>query len=134
MVHILIATPDKDPLLEFSTGFNKSNDVEFTWAMKCEEVISKINQNKFDLLLVDEMLSDITGIECLNKVVLENPFLNTAAISSLSAKDYHEATEGLGVLMQIPVNPGAEDGEKLFDYLNNILKMTNPDLKKRINR
>ena len=131
MVHILIATPDKDSLLEFSTGFNKSNDVEFTWVMKCEEVIPKINQSKFDLLLVDEMLSDITGIECLNKVVLENPFLNTAAISSLSAKDYHEATEGLGVLMQIPVNSSAEDGEKLFDYLNNILKMTNPDLKKK---
>ena len=134
MVHILIATPDKDSLLEFSTGFNKSNDVEFTWVMKCEEVISKINQNEFDLLLVDEMLSDITGIECLNKVVLENPFLNTAGISSLSAKDYHEATEGLGVLMQIPINPVAEDGEKLFDYLNNISKMTNPDLKKRISR
>ncbi len=130
MVHILIATPDKDSLLEFSTGFKKS-DVEFTWVKKGEEVVSKINQKKFDLLIVDEMLSDITGIECLNKVVMENPFLNTAAISSLSPKDYHEATEGLGVLMQVPVKPGAEDGEKLQDYLNNILKVTNPNLKKR---
>ncbi|MCK5542507.1 MAG: response regulator [Desulfobacterales bacterium] len=132
MVKILIATPDKDSLLEFSTGLQKS-DVEITWVMKCEDVLLQIENNKFDLLFVDEMLSDMKGIECLNKVVFENPFLNTAAISNLSSKDFHEETEGLGVLMQIPVKPCSEDGQKLFDYLNNIIKMTNPDLNKRTN-
>ncbi len=50
-----------------------------------------------------------------------------AAISSLSSKDYHEESEGLGVLMQIPVNPGSEDGEKVLVYLNKILKLTSQD-------
>ena len=116
--------------MEFSTGLT-TNDVEVSWAEGCEDVFSKIKETKFDLLVVDEMLSDIMGLKCVEKIVLENPFLNTAAISSLSPEEFHEESEGLGVLMQIPVNPVAEDGEKLLDYLNNILSLTNPDLKKR---
>jgi DNA-binding NtrC family response regulator len=131
MVQILIASSDKDSLSEFVNGFGK-NDVEVSWAKGCEDVFAKIRNNKFDLLIVDEMLSDIKGLECIEKVVFENPFLNTAAISSLSAEEYHEESEGFGVLMQIPVNPGFDDGKKMLDYLNNILSMTNPDLKKRI--
>ena len=132
MIHILIATSDKDSLMDFSAGFGK-NDITIAWATGCEQVLSQIKNNKFDLLVVDEMLSDIKGLECIEKVIFDNPFLNTAAISSLSPKDYHEESEGFGVLMQVPVNPDSEDGEKLLDYLNNILKITNSDLKKRTN-
>ncbi|MCK5097102.1 MAG: hypothetical protein KAR45_03325 [Desulfobacteraceae bacterium] len=132
MTQILVATPNKDSLIDFSAGFGE-NDITITWAKGCEEVVSQIKNKKFDLLVVDEMLSDIKGLECIKKVIFENPFLNTAAISSLSPEDYHEESEGFGVLMQIPVNPGFEDGKKLIDYLNNILKITNPDLKKRTN-
>ena len=127
MIHILIASPNKDSLMEFSAGLD-INDVEISWAGGCEQVFSKIENNKFDLLIVDEMLSDIKGLECIEKTVLNNPFLNTAAISSLSPKDFHEESEGLGVLMQISVNPDSGDGEKMIDYLKKILKLTNKDL------
>ncbi|MCD4743839.1 MAG: response regulator [Desulfobacteraceae bacterium] len=127
MIHILIASQDKDSLMEFSAGLD-TNDVEITWTKDCEHVISKIENNKFDLLIVDETLSDTKGLECIEKIIMNNPFLNTAAISSLSSKDFHEESEGFGVLMQIPVNPGSEDGEKMLDYLNKILKLTNRDL------
>lgn len=130
MVQILIATPEKESLLEFSTALSEK-DVEISWVMTCDDVFSKIKSNTYDLLVVDEKLSDINGLKCIEKVVFENPFLNTAAISSLSPEDYHEESEGFGVLMQIPVNPDAEDGKKLLDYLFNILSLTNPDLKKR---
>lgn len=127
MIHILIASQDKDSLMEFSAGLD-TNDVEITWAKDCEHVISKIENNKFDLLIVDETLSDTKGLECIEKIIMNNPFLNTAAISSLSSKDFHEESEGFGVLMQIPVNPGSEDGKEMLDYLNKILKLTNRDL------
>lgn len=126
MIHILIASPDKDSLMEFSAGLD-IDDVEISWARGCEQVFSKIENNRFDLLIVDEMLSDIKGLECIEKTVFNNPFLNTAAISSLSSKDFHEKSEGLGVLMQISVNPGSGDGEKMIDYLKKILKLTNKD-------
>jgi DNA-binding response OmpR family regulator len=127
MIHILIACQDKDLLMEFSAGL-ETNDAKISWAKGCEQVFSKIKQNQFDLLIVDETLEDIKGLECIEKSVMNNPFLNTAAISSLSSKDFHEQSEGLGVLMQIPVNPSSNDGEKMLDYLNKILKLTNRDL------
>ncbi len=123
MIRILIASPDKDSLLQFSTGLGKE-DVEITWVKGHGEITAMIKKIEFHLLVVDELLSDIKGLESIGKVVMENPFLNTAAISSLSPEDFHEASEGLGVLMQIPVDPGPEDGAELMEHLNKILKLT----------
>ena len=44
MIHILIASPNNDSLMEFSAGLD-TNDVEVTWAKDCEHVISKIDKN-----------------------------------------------------------------------------------------
>jgi hypothetical protein len=50
--------------------------------------------------------------------------INCAAISSLSHKDFHEASEGLGVLMQLPESPGRDDAAKLLEHLKTILNFT----------
>ncbi len=50
--------------------------------------------------------------------------MNCAAVSSLSADDFHEASEGLGVMMQLPLEPDLKDAEKLVEYLKTILNLT----------
>jgi len=93
-------------------------------AESCKTVFSKVKKEKFDLIITDEKLTDITGLECIEKLISSDPFLNTAAISSLSTTDFHEASEGLGILMQLPVNPGKESAEKLINQLKGILTLT----------
>jgi hypothetical protein len=41
-------------------------------------------------------------------------------VSSLSPEDFHEATEGLGVFMQLPVDPGAEEAGKMMQLFESI--------------
>ncbi len=124
MVQILIASQNQKSLDDFSAGFGKNSDTKIVWVDSCKEALLKIESSNFDLFVADEILSDIKGLGCIEKSVMANPFLNTAAISSLSEKDFHEASEGLGVLMQIPGNPVSDDGVKLLDYLEDILKRT----------
>jgi len=45
-------------------------------------------------------------------------------VSSLSGDDFHEASEGLGVLARLPVRPDAGEGQKMLDLLESILKLT----------
>ena len=78
----------------------------------------------FDLIVVDEHLPDMTGLELSRKLVLQNPMSNISVVSGLSHEDFHEASEGLGILMQLPPLPGSDTAGILIAHLNNILKIT----------
>ncbi len=123
MIRILLISPEKNTLSDLKTEFEK-NATKITWIKSCEDVFSIIKKEKFDLIVTDEKLTDIYGIECIKKLILVNPLLNCAAVSSLSKDDFHEATEGLGILMQLPKKPDKKDAIKLLEHLNTILNCT----------
>ncbi len=123
MLRILLASPDKDSLADLKTGFEEDG-VEITWAETCGDIFFRLKEETFDLIVIDEKLPEMNGLECIEKIIFSNPMLNCAAISSLSPDEYHEASEGLGILMQLPENPVKEDAAKLIDHLNTILNLT----------
>lgn len=87
--------------------------------------LSMISDKTYALVITDETLPDMTGLEFAWKMVTVNPMINCTAISSLSAEDFHEASEGLGLLMQLPVRPEKQHAEALLQHLDNILNITN---------
>ncbi len=123
MIKMLIASPRKEDLADFAAGFKKNN-AEISWTDSCDHVLAKAKKKKFDLVVVDEKLPDgANGLDCIKRLARSDPFLNCAAITSLSPEDFHEASEGLGVLMGLPENPGRLDAQKLFEHLTNILNI-----------
>jgi len=97
------------------------SDVHITWAESGGIGISMITESKIDLVVTDENLADMTGLEFIQKIVSIKPMVNCAAVSSLTPEDFHETSEGLGILMQLPVRPGKEHAEILYGHLKNIL-------------
>lgn len=79
-----------------------------------------LQQHHFEVIIADEVLGGISGIAFLKELVKVNPLVNTAVVSGLSAENFHEATEGLGVLMQLPHRPGHQHGEELLGTLKKI--------------
>ena len=82
--------------------------------------LEDLKTQAIDLVVIDEQLDDMTGIEFVKQVVKVNPLVNTVVVSGLSAEDFHEATEGLGVLLQLPWQPQAGDAERLLAVLAKI--------------
>jgi hypothetical protein len=80
-----------------------------------------VAERAVDLLVADEFLADMTGLDLIKMVVSKRPMVSCAVVSSLSPADFHEAGEGLGILMQLPVGPGREDARQLHGHLINIL-------------
>ena len=74
----------------------------------------------------------MTGLEFIEKVISKRPMVNCAAVSSLLPADFHEASEGLGILMQLPVRPDQEQAEKLLRQLKNILNLAEQAAANRI--
>ena len=94
------------------------------WAATGDQALETIGKQTVDLVVTDEHLGDMTGLELIGRLVAVNPMINSAAVSSLSKEAYHEASEGLGILMQLPPSPDRADGERLMAHLNQILGLS----------
>ena len=124
MIKILLATSEKESFSEFASTLGKNDDVELSWSANGQEALEKIPDNPVDLVVVNENIGDMTGIEFMKKLLMINPMINCAAVSSLSHEEFHEASEGLGVLMQLPVNPGEFEAKDLLKRLKNLKDLT----------
>lgn len=99
------------------------------WAASGQQSLQIIDQQAFDAIIVDEKIEDMTGLALIEKIVAINPMVNSALVSSLGKEDYHEASEGLGILMQLPTKPEKSDGERLMSHLSQILGFTSQTTK-----
>ncbi|WP_051308989.1 response regulator transcription factor [Desulfogranum japonicum] len=87
------------------------------------EALEKAKQEKIEALVCSQTLPEMEGLELLKQLVKVNPLINTALVSDLPEKEFHEVTEGLGVLMQIPSDAGAEHGQQLLDKLAKVASL-----------
>jgi DNA-binding NtrC family response regulator len=120
IIRILLVSQDKASMSAFKAGLEE-NQVQTAWARSGSNAIVKIAEGRFDLVVTDENIGDMTGLEFIEKVISIKPMVNFAAVTSLLPADFHEASEGLGILMQLPVRPGQEQAEKLLSQLKTIL-------------
>ncbi|MGD9948222.1 MAG: response regulator [Desulfobulbus sp.] len=88
--------------------------------------LENLKGKRLDLVIVDEQLDDMSGIDFVKQFVTVNPLANTAILGSLPDEEFHEVTEGLGVLMQLPPHPGKTDAEELLAILAKISGLLAP--------
>ena len=120
MLNILLASPDKTSMAALKAGLEQ-NDVQTTRVENGGEALSMIAERDFDLVVTDENLGDMTGLEFVKTVITQKPVANCAVVSALVPDDFHEASEGLGILMQLPARPGSEYAIELLEHLKSIL-------------
>ena len=124
MIKILLVTSEREPFSEFARVLKQKDDIELTWTETGQEALEAISDNPVDLVIVNENIGDMTGIEFMKKLLPINPMINSAAVSPLSPEEFHEASEGLGVLVQLPVDPGKFEAEDLLKRLKNLKDLT----------
>jgi CheY-like chemotaxis protein len=122
MLNILLVSRDKTSMSALKAGLEE-NDAQTAWADSGRYGLSVIAERQFDLVVTDENLGDMTGLEFIKTIIARKPMVNCAVVSSLLPEDFHEASEGLGILMQLPVNPGLEYAEELLEQLKKILNL-----------
>jgi len=123
MNRILLAGRDAVSLSAIKSAL-ETRDAPTQYLLAGEEALAAISVEVFDLLVADEILPDMSGIELIKTVVAKYPLLNCALVSSLPPEEFHEATEGLGILMQLSPHPGTKEAAELLAHLNKIHSFT----------
>jgi YesN/AraC family two-component response regulator len=124
MTTILLVSAESKVLSGLASALMRSAGIEICRADSGKKAFNMISDKTVDLVVVDENIDEATGLEFVQKLVSINPLINTAVISSLSETDFHEQTEGLGVLMRLPTNPDEKQAAVLIERLDKVLALT----------
>ena len=120
MLKVLVASANKEPFSDFTSALAELGDVELAWADSGKAALDMASTTPVDLVVADQTLGDMTGLELAGKLLSVSPMINCAAVSNLSSEAFHEASEGLGVLAQLPLKPDRKHAEELLQRLKHI--------------
>ena len=94
--------------------------VELLAVSSSSRVEKTLADEEIHLVIAAEQLEDSSGLDCIRKVAQYYPLVHTALCSALAPEDFHESTEGLGVLLQLPLQPGRADAERILARMEQI--------------
>ena len=126
MLKLLLVSPDKDSLSAFASALVKDGDVDLSWAESGERALEIASDTNIDLAVTEESLGDMTGLKFAGRLLSVNPMITCASVSRLSPENFHEASEGLGLMAQLPIQPGKEHAEELLQRLKYLKNLTGP--------
>ena len=124
MLLLMVVSPGNDSLSDLALALVKYDDVRLLWAESAKKALDIASVKAIDLIITDERLRDSTGLELVARLLTVNPMINCASVSHLSHESFHEASEGLGIMAQLPIHPGKEHAESLLHRLRQIKNLT----------
>lgn len=116
-ITVMLVSKEENYFKEFSSALNGDASLNVTYSNSGAEVLEAAAKNDVDVVVAAEDVQEGSGLDLIKQVVVKNPFVNTALVSPLDHKEFHEVTEGLGVFLQLSPLPGREDAVRFREYL-----------------
>lgn len=124
MLQIILATSRPEALRSFAEALSAAPEVRLELADSGSRVLAAVSQAAPHLVIIDDQLPDLTPLDLVQRLLAVNALVNTAVISPLGEAEFHEASEGLGVLCGLPLEPGPHEAADLLGQLRKVLGPT----------
>jgi DNA-binding response OmpR family regulator len=121
MLDIILATARPEALPAFVEALSSDTEVNLKRFHSGTEALAAVRAACPHLVVVDSDLPDTDPLGLVQKLLMINAMVNTAVISPLAEEEFHENSEGLGVLCRLPVEPGSGDAANLLRKLRKVL-------------
>ena len=125
MLRIVLATARQESIQPFAEGLASDPEVRLDQVSSGAEALGAVRTDSPHLVIIDSALPDMEPLHVVKKLLMVNAMVNTAVVSPLSDQEFHEASEGLGVLARLPLAPGKSDAAELLRKLRQVLGLTN---------
>ena len=122
-LNIILVSKHRESLEKLAEALAQKEALTISVVESADQVFTEIASGRIDVVIAGDEVRGMSGLECVREVVRRNPFINCALVSQLYADEFHEATEGLGVFMQLPWSPGKEEAETIFSHLTKIYQL-----------
>ena len=117
MIKIVVVAPESARFSALVDRLELNPQVHIGWAKTCDEAIKIAFTSTPALMIIDAQLDDKSGLDTARELIVVNAGINMALVSDLSAGEFHNASEGLGILAQLPLNPGISEAELLLNLI-----------------
>lgn len=117
---VIVATPELAGLEGFTKGLSDSG-AEVVHARSGMAALEMAKVRAPALVVVGEKLPDFRSFELVSTLTRVNAAINSAVMSSLSPEQFHEDSEGLGVMTQLAPRPMEQDALDVMAKLIRIL-------------
>ena len=124
MVRILVTTTRPEIMELFSDALTSDPEVHLQHVVSGADALLAVRTASPDLVVIDLDLPDFKALDLVAQLLMVNAMVNTAVLSPLSEAEFHEASEGLGILGRLPVKPGRGDAVDLLKKLRRVLGQT----------
>ncbi|MFA5110494.1 MAG: response regulator [Desulfobaccales bacterium] len=121
MLHIVLATARPEAMQAFAAALSSNPEVNLQQANSGAEALEAARASAPHLVIIDANLPDTAPLDLVQKLLMVNAMVNTAVVSPLSDDEFHEASEGLGILGRLPTEPGMEAASDLLHKLKMVL-------------
>ena len=117
MPRILLVTNKRESLETLARALNAEASVALEWAHEREDAQKRFRDWRPDLVVVDEYVGYLTNFEFIRQIMAIDTRICTAAVSRLPRESFHDMTDGLGRVAQLPPGAGILEAERLLALL-----------------
>jgi len=121
MKQVLMVTSRPDSFSELAGGLEKIEPMSITWADSSDAALAAVSGKTVHLAIIDETVGDQPGLRIARNMLMKNAMVNQAVVSGLSPEEFHETSEGLGIMAQLPPKPDAGQAKLLMDTLKALI-------------
>ncbi len=125
MLHILLVSVRGENIRAFTKGLSSDPEVCLNLVTSGAEALNIVRAKCPDLVIVDSGYPDTDSLGLVREIISANAMANIAVVSPLSEADFHDRSEGLGVLCRLPPEPGGFDSKALLQKLRGVLGLVN---------
>ena len=119
-MELLLVTPRPEVWNECLPVFQRGGNT-LRQAASLEDAAPIIRHTPPVLAILDLELEGKALRQAVIDIMMINASVHTAVVSDMDPDEFHEATEGLGILMPLPTFPKADDAERLLKALAGVM-------------
>ena len=124
MLRILLVSARQEATHPLAEGLASDPEVRLEQVSSGEAALGAVRTDSPHLMIIDSPLPDMEPLHVVQKLLMVNAMVNTAVVSPLSDHEFHEASEGLGVLARLPLMPSNSDAAELLRRLRQVLGLS----------
>lgn len=117
---IVIVSSQPDRWIDFSKTLEKETDTLIDMVKTGAEAVDTARNKNPLAMLIDDDIQDIPGLDLVRQLLAVNAMIHLALASDLAEDQFHEKTEGLGLIMKLSPYPDVTEAHKLAERLHQL--------------
>lgn len=113
----VILTQRQEQLMPFVQGLG----LDMTWTEAPEEILEQASDAPWVLVVIDALMPTLDYRQLLMDLLQVNAMLNTVVLTTMTSTEFHDHSEGLGVLCAVEPEPKYEQGQEVAELLQAVL-------------